>query len=133
MKRQFVTQLFVILISVFCFFSLGYGFSSSVTLTAPAINKLGCEKIGSVSITLPPGAILTAGDWWYMDLPTDVTICRDIDYFIVGATSDAEGSYIEVGDEANQIATHMGGDSEYWLFSIAARPDLSVMLWASLF
>lgn len=57
-----------------------------VTLTSPTITKApgACEKAGAVTFSFPAGAILNAGDWWYMDLPENALLCKDIDYLIIG-------------------------------------------------
>lgn len=64
-----------------------------VTLTSPAIVKHGCERVGSYSMTFDAGTTLSEGDWFYMDLPANTSICKNIDYFIadgrtIGATVD---------------------------------------------
>ena len=51
------------------------------------IHKSGCERVGSVNFGFVEESDLNAGDSWYIDLPPDVTICRSIDYLIVGDTS----------------------------------------------
>jgi hypothetical protein len=57
-----------------------------VTLTSPTITKAvgACEKAGAVTFSFPAGAVLNAGDWWYMDLPENATLCKDVDYLIIG-------------------------------------------------
>lgn len=57
-----------------------------VTLTSPTITKAAgsCEKAGAVTFSFPAGAVITAGDWWYMDLPENATLCKPINYLIVG-------------------------------------------------
>jgi hypothetical protein len=57
---------------------------AQVTLTSPTIYKVGCEKAGSVTFAFDGGSVITAGDWWYFDLPSGVTLCKDYDYLIVG-------------------------------------------------
>jgi hypothetical protein len=61
-----------------------------VTLTSPTITKApgSCEKAGAVTFSFPQGSVLSAGDWWYMDLPDGATLCKPIDYMIVSATVD---------------------------------------------
>jgi hypothetical protein len=58
----------------------------SVTLTSPTVTEApnACEKGGAVTFSFPAGSVLAAGDWWYMDLPTGATLCKDIDYLIIG-------------------------------------------------
>lgn len=53
-----------------------------VTLTSPAIVKTGCEQVGAVTFNFDQGTVLTAGDWFYMDLPSGTSICTTIDYMI---------------------------------------------------
>lgn len=55
-----------------------------VTLTSPTIYKAGTEKAGSVTFSFDEGSVISAGDWWYMDLPNNVTVAKDIDYVIAG-------------------------------------------------
>ena len=55
--------------------------------TSEPIHKSGCEKVGVSVFQFVEGSDLNAGDWWYIDLPNDVTICRPIDYLIVGNTA----------------------------------------------
>jgi hypothetical protein len=74
----------------------------SVTLTSPTITGSTaagtCEKAGAVTFSFPAGSILTAGDWWYMDLPTGVTLCKPIDYLIVsdGVNMGTPNAYVGV-------------------------------------
>jgi len=56
--------------------------TAQVTLTSPTIIKQGCERIGAYTVTFDPGTVLTEGDWFYMDLPNNVSICNPIDYMI---------------------------------------------------
>lgn len=66
-------------------FSAGAAFAANqvqMTLTSPTIIKSGCEKAGSVTFSFDANSAIKTGDWWYMDLPTNVTICKDIDYVI---------------------------------------------------
>ena len=75
--------------------------SVSVTLTSPTITKASatvCEKVGAVTFDFPAGAVVTAGDWWYMDLPEGATLCKALDYLIVG--SGAQGPDTWVGVDA---------------------------------
>ena len=58
-----------------------------MTLTSPTIVKKGCEKAGSVTFAFDANTVITAGDWWYMDLPGDVSICKAIDYLITGGNA----------------------------------------------
>lgn len=58
-----------------------------VTLTSPTIVKTGCEKVGSVTFAFDAGSVLTVGDWWYMDLPTNTYVCTALNYLIVGSNA----------------------------------------------
>jgi hypothetical protein len=55
-----------------------------VTLTSPGIVKTGCEKVGSVQFGFDAGSDIIAGDWWFMDLPTNTFVCSAIDYILTG-------------------------------------------------
>lgn len=57
-----------------------------VTLTSPVITKAAgaCEKAGAVTFNFPANAVLNQGDWWYMDLPENATLCKAVDYLIIG-------------------------------------------------
>lgn len=82
------------------------------TLTSPAIVKKGCEKAGSVTFAFDANSVLTTGDWWYFDLPANVTICKPIDYFIVsGATPKDETDFVTVTDHALRTMTLSTGIS----------------------
>jgi hypothetical protein len=83
-----------------------------VTLTSPAIVKKGCEKVGAVTYAFDAGTKLTVGDWWYFDLPTNVTICNNIDYMMgSGAIPGNTGTFITVTNDITRaaIATGMTG------------------------
>jgi hypothetical protein len=81
---------FLILAAVAMVFGMAMNASAattvSVTLTSPTITKAAgaCEKAGAVTFSFPQGSVLNAGDWWYMDLPEGATLCKPIDYLIVG-------------------------------------------------
>ncbi len=55
-----------------------------MTLTSPTIYKEGCEKIGSTTYSFQENSVINSGDWWYMDLPENVSICKDYNYVIAG-------------------------------------------------
>ena len=55
-----------------------------MTLTSPTIYKEGCEKIGSTTYSFQEASVINVGDWWYMDLPENVTICKNYNYVIAG-------------------------------------------------
>ncbi|MFH0731111.1 MAG: hypothetical protein V2B19_32805 [Pseudomonadota bacterium] len=81
-----------------------------VTLTSPAIVKKGCEKAGAVTFSFDAGSIITAGDWWYFDLPTNVTLCKTVDYFMVtGAVAKDETDFVAVTDHSLRRVTLNGG------------------------
>jgi hypothetical protein len=43
-----------------------------------------CEKFGSLKFVFDAGTVLTDQDWWRLDLPVGVTLCRSIDFAILG-------------------------------------------------
>lgn len=116
---------FLIILVVWTLFScqLFYGGQAKaanafeITLTSPEITKIGCEPLGSLSFGLDGGSELLAGNWWYVDLPPGVTLCRPIDYLIVGTTQPS-GPY----------GVDLTGGLQAAVFEDAALalPDLSV-------
>ncbi|WP_027359353.1 hypothetical protein [Desulforegula conservatrix] len=77
-------------------FSAGAAFAANqvqVTLTSPTIVKAGCEKAGSIQFAFDAGTTITAGDWWYMDLPVNVSLCKSYDYTIGAATTAGGQSF----------------------------------------
>jgi len=75
-----------------------------LTLTAPSISKIGCEKVGAVTFSFDNGTVLQAGDWWYFDLDTGATLCKNIDYFIVGAAAARNAAdALALSDPTNQL------------------------------
>jgi len=81
-----------------------------VTLTSPAIVKVGCERAGAVTFSFDANTQIQTGDWWYFDLPSGVTICKKLDYFIVrGATPEDETDYVTIADTAAKRVTLSGG------------------------
>jgi hypothetical protein len=85
--------------------------TAQVTLTSPAIVKSGCEKVGSYTMTFNQGSTLTEGDWFYMDLPANTSICNTIDYFVA--------ANISAGDETDTIQFPLGATT----VPVAARPN----------
>lgn len=72
-----------------------------ITLTSPAITKHGCEKAGWVRFDFGANSNINAGDFWYMDLPSNVAICKPFDYFIIGgAAADIDTINIAGGPTA---------------------------------
>ena len=67
--------------------------SAQVTTTSPAIVKSGCERIGSVTFTFDQGTSLQEGDWFYMDLPANTSICSTIDYMIAAGRSPGAAAH----------------------------------------
>ncbi len=59
-----------------------------MTLTSPTIYKAGCEKIGSTTYSFDGNSEITTGDWWYMDLPENVTLCKNYNFIVAGNTPD---------------------------------------------
>lgn len=81
-------KLFSIIAVVAILFAFGAtahaAYQCTVTLTAPGIIKQDCERVGSITFGFEAGTVITAGDWWYADLPQTVTICDRINYVISG-------------------------------------------------
>ncbi len=81
-------KLFSIIAVVAMLFAFGAtahaAYQCTVTLTAPGIIKQDCERVGSITFGFEADAVITAGDWWYADLPQTVTICDAINYVITG-------------------------------------------------
>jgi hypothetical protein len=91
-RKKRMKKLFMIMMVAAVVLTFGTAVYASntvqVTLTSPAITKSGCERVGSVTFSFDSNTILTVGDWWYMDLPSGVTICRDsINYLITGGNA----------------------------------------------
>lgn len=95
-------------------FGAGAAFAANqvqMTLTSPTILKSGCEKAGSVTFAFDADSNIKTGDWWYFDLPVNVSICKDIDYFIAAGalantiTLNATGENIAFAGADNLPAT----------------------------
>lgn len=114
-----------------------------VTLTSPTITKTGCEKVGSVTFAFDQGSEIVVGDWWYMDLPENVSICRGtINYLIVGAntgavtfnTADATNAvFPNVAPSASIIPANagIGGGNGFLLHGNANFPNSDGLLFSS--
>ncbi len=112
MKKLFVCM--VAIAAIICFTMNVYAANNVETkLTSRNIIKKNCELMGSVSFTFDAGTIITQGDEWYFDLPVGATICKDIDYFLVGdganATAAAGTNPITAIDETNLVVTLAAG------------------------
>jgi hypothetical protein len=86
MKRFIV--LFLAMCMVVCFATVSMAaLLCDVKTTSEAItaSEDSCEKIGSMSFDFDEGTVLQDGDWWYADLPLGVTICRTMNFAILGA------------------------------------------------
>jgi hypothetical protein len=89
-----------------------------VKTTSDPIQLYPCEKSGSITFEFDDGSVLTAGDWWVVDLPFGVTLCSDIDYEIslgcnrailgAGNTSSFTRGPITLNVGANGTPTGMG-------------------------
>jgi hypothetical protein len=86
MKKKLIISLILAVSMVFAANAFAAN-TSQVTLTSPTIVKTGCEKAGSVTFSFDAGTIITVGDWWYFDLPENVTICSGLNYIISGGNS----------------------------------------------
>lgn len=89
MKKFIVLPLAVCMVVCFAAVSMA-AFQCEVKTTSEAITAADgtCEKLGSMDFAFDEGTILRDGDWWYADLPLGVTICRTIDYAILGVTNN---------------------------------------------
>lgn len=91
-------------------FSAGAAFAANqvqVTLTSPTIVKSGCEKAGAITFAFDNQSRIKAGDWWYLDLPLNVTLCKSYDY-VIGATTSAAGTGASQ-NTVNNIMTFAAG------------------------
>ena len=108
--------------------TLGFAWSANaantvqVTLTSPTITKTGCEKVGSVTFAFDAGSVLTVGDWWYMDLPTNTFICNPINYLIVGGNAGAVLN--NVANPAAAIFGTVAGTDSILKTALAAGNDV---------
>lgn len=90
-------------------FSAGAAFAANqvqVTLTSPTIVKSGCEKAGAVTFAFDQNSNIKAGDWWYMDLPLNVTLCKSYDYVIGG------GAFTGAGVTLNTVTGIISGAAD---------------------
>lgn len=101
-----LSVLFVALIAVMAFSSSAFAANEvQMTLTSPTITKQGCEKAGSVAFAFDQETQIVVGDWWYIDLPSNVTICEPINYCIVGSNVGT----LDVNTSANLAAGEHSG------------------------
>lgn len=54
--------------------------SEGITAAAGA-----CEKAGNITFIFDAGTVIQDGDWWTADLPLGVTLCRSIDFVVLGS------------------------------------------------
>ena len=104
MKKIFVA--FTAMVAMVAFSAPAFAKNQvQVTLTSPTIYKAGTEKAGSVTFSFDEGSEITAGDWWYMDLPNNVTLGKSIDY-VIGAPNDGDVPTVNIsaGREKTVIA-----------------------------
>ncbi|WP_321491613.1 hypothetical protein [uncultured Desulfobacter sp.] len=83
MKKLFVVMTAVMAVATFATASFAAN-QVQMTLTSPTIYKAGCEKIGSTTYSFDGNSVITAGDWWYMDLPENITLCKNYNYVVTG-------------------------------------------------
>lgn len=83
MKKLFIMLTALLAVGVFCTTSFAVN-EVQMTLTSPVIYKAGCEKAGSTTYIWDESSVIAAGDWWYMDLPEGITLCKNYDYVIAG-------------------------------------------------
>lgn len=111
MKKAFIIFLFLTLYLVFNVRAQAN--TCQVTLTSPGIYGGVCQKLGAVNFAFDAGTVLRAGDWWLMDLPNEVTLCKSLDYLIVGnaaagkvdITGGATGSVFDPGTSIPTMAS----------------------------
>jgi len=109
MKKMFVVMMAIAM--VFALSAPTFARNTvQATLTSPAIVKVGCEKAGAITYSFDAGSVITAGDWWYFDLPANVTICKAIDYFIVtGKVAKNKTQFVTTVDDTLRTLTLSGG------------------------
>jgi hypothetical protein len=93
MKKLFITLMAVMAVALFAAPSFAGPNEVQMTLTSPTIYKAGCEKIGSTTYSFSGSSQIAAGDWWYMDLPENITLCKNYNFVIAG---------VETGTTANR-------------------------------
>jgi len=103
MKKMLVVMMAVAM--VFAMSAVSFATNTiQVTLTSPAIHKVGCERAGAVTYSFDANSVITVGDWWYFDLPSGVSLCKNVDYFLVAnATEFSSASTVTVTDDSNRI------------------------------
>ena len=106
MKKFIVPLLAMCMVVCFAAVSMAANLCT-VKTTSEAVTAAdgACEKVGSMSFDFDEGTILQDGDWWYADLPMGVTICRTIDFAILGAAAapvPGAGGFV--------TTVHVGGD-----------------------
>ncbi len=79
-----------------------------MTLTSPTIYKAGCEKIGSTTYSFDGASVITAGDWWYMDLPENVTLCKSYNFVVVGMNDGAVNPNVYINTAVVDPYTKVG-------------------------
>ena len=66
-----------------------------------------CEKAGSLKFIFDEGTVLQDGDWWYADLPLGVTLCKSIDFAVLGtagaAVPNGGGGFVSLNVDAGDI------------------------------
>lgn len=92
MKKLFVVMTALMAVATFATASFAAN-QVQMTLTSPTIYKAGCEKIGSTTYSFDGNSTITEGDWWYMDLPENVTLCKDYKFIVAG---NIAGAYANV-------------------------------------
>ncbi len=99
MRRIFVVA--VALMSVAIFATSSYAANRvNMTLTSPTIYKSGCEKAGSTTYEFDAGSTINAGDWWYMDLPENITLCKNYDFIVAGAAAGTAAPNVTINAAA---------------------------------
>ncbi len=88
MKKLFIMITALMAVAIFATSSFASN-EVQMTLTSPTIYKAGCEKIGSTTYSFDAGSVISSGDWWYMDLPQNVTLCKSYNFVVAGMNATA--------------------------------------------
>jgi len=110
-----------VLFMVFCITSMGMAAqlvtvnsnSEGVTAAAGA-----CEKAGNISFTFDAGTIIRDGDWWTADLPLGVTLCRSINFAVLGANGGVApgvGGFAVGNTPAGGVGDGLSLDNDLWV------------------
>jgi len=121
--RKLVIMLTALMVAcVFC----GTSFAANevqMTLTSPVIYKVGCEKAGSTTYVFDQSAQIAAGDWWYMDLPENITLCKSYDFVVAGQTGPGAAGSPEVCIFNTTYTSTRFNNGQFVTTAVAATTD----------